>query len=219
MNKIIITLAVVLAILIGLLAFFIIREKTGSEEEPTEISTVETVEKTDTTEATEETEAPTQTDAPETEATEATEESQPATEATEESVIPSVETEPIEGDETNSGQFTSETGTGLDLVVDWKTYTSSDGTKMVRFDVSIKTFSIYVGSRIDGIHITMDGVTKTFDSADVAYPSGGRTTILLGSYVMEMSGNSANVNVAWDFRGTYSGTVLEQVTASGTVMR
>ncbi len=219
MNKIIIVLAVVLAILIGLLAFFMIRENKASKE-PT-IGSEQTEPSSTETENTELTEEPTQTDAPETEATEATEKptepTEPPTEATEATEKPTESTEPIEG-ETNSGQFTSSTGTGLELIVDWKTYSSSDGTKMVRFDVSISCFSINVGSRYDGIHITMDGVTKSFNSVDVT-SSSGKNTFLLGSCSMEMSGDSADVSVAWDFRGTYSGTPLEQVTASGTVTR
>ncbi len=220
MNKIIIALAIVLAILVGLLAFFMIRENKASKES-TELSTVQTEQPTEATEPTERTEAPTQTDEKQTEATEATELTEPTqaptepTEATEEATETAA---PIDGEKTNSGQFTSSTGTGLELIVDWTTYASSDGTKMVRFDVSISSFSINVGSRMDGVHITMDGVTKSFDSADVTW-SGGKTTHLLASCTMEMSGDSANVDVAWDFRGTYSDTPLEQVTASGTVTR
>lgn len=218
MNKIIIALAIVLAILVGLLAYFLIRENSDAKE-PTQISTVQTEETTEATEATELTEAPTQTDEPATEATEApTETDAPATEATEATEAPTETAEPIDGDKTNSGQFTSSTGTGLELIVDWTTYASSDGTKMVRFDVSISSFTINVGPRIDGIHITMDGMTKSFDSADVTW-SGSRTTHLIASCTMEMSGDTANVDVAWDFRGTYSGTPLEQVTASGVVTR
>lgn len=219
MNAIIIVLAVVLAVLLGLLGYFMFKEKSETKKEPTEASTVQTeevTEPTEATEATELTEAPTQTDAPETEATEeVTEPPAPATEPTEE---PTETTAPVDVEATNSGQFTSSTGTGLELVVDWKTYTSSDGTKMVRFDVSISCLGIHVGSRMDGLHITMDGVTKSFD-CDGADADGGRNTFLLGSCAMEMSGDSANVSVAWDFRGNYSGVQLEQVTASGTVTR
>lgn len=218
MNKIIIALAIVLAILVGLLAFFLIREKNDAKQ-PTETTAVQTEASTEAVETTEATQAPTETAAPETEQTEApTEPPAPVTEATEETEAPTETAAPIDGETTNSGQFTSSTGTGLELIVDWKTYTSSDGTKMVRFDVSISSFTINVGSRMDGIHITMDGVTKSFDSADVTW-SGGKATNLLASCTMEMAGDSANVDVAWDFRGTYSGTPLEQVTASGAVTR
>lgn len=222
MNKIIIALAIVLAILVGLLVYFMLSEKNDAQDDPTEITTTQAEEVTEATEATEEvteaTEAPTQTDAPETEATESTEPTPPATEATEATEEPTETTAPVDVDATNSGQFTSSTGTGLELVVDWKTYSSSDGTKMVRFDVSIKCLGIHVGSRMDGLHITMDGVTKSFD-CDGADANGGNNTFPLGSFAMEMSGDSANVSVAWDFRGTYSGVQLDQVTASGTVTR
>lgn len=220
MNKIIIALAIVLAILVGLLAFFLIREKNDAKK-PAETNAVQTEEVTepiDTTELTEapQTEATEQTEAPE--ETDAPEETAPATEATEETEEPTETTEPAGVDATNSGQFTSNTGSGLELVVDWQTYASADGTKMVRFDVSINCLSINVGSRIDGVHITMDGATKSFD-CDGVTASGGRASHLIASCVLEMAGDSANVDVSWDFRGTYSNVRLEKVTASGTVTR
>ena len=221
MNAIIIVLAVVLAVLLGILGYFMFKEKSETKKEPTEgseILTEKVTEPTEATEATELTEAPTQTDEPETEATERTEPPAPETEATEATEAPTETTPPVDVDATNSGQFTSNTGTALELVVDWKTYTSSDGTKMVRFDVSISCLGIHVGSRLDGLHITVDGVTKSFD-CEGADADGGRNTFPLGSYAMEMSGDSADVSVAWDFRGTYSGVQMEQVTATGTVTR
>ncbi|MBO2528182.1 MAG: hypothetical protein CW335_08470, partial [Clostridiales bacterium] len=84
---------------------------------------------------------------------------------------------------------------------------------------SLNTLNIFVGSREDGIKITMDGTTKAIDSDEVIYQQGGRTKILIGSCSMEMSGSTASVDVSWDFRGTYSDVPLEQVTASGTVTR
>ena len=219
MNKIIVALAIVLAILVGLLVYFMVSEKNDAKEAEPAITTTATEEVTEQTEATELTEAPTQTDAPETEATEApTEETAPVTEATEETEAPTETTEPIDLDATNSGQFSSDTGTGLELIVDWKTYYSSDGTKMVRFDVSISSFSINVGPRIDGIHITMEGVTKSFDSVDVTW-SGSKTTHQLASCTMEMTGDSADVDVSWAFRGNYGGEQMEYLNASGTVTR
>ena len=218
MNKIIIALAIVLAILVGLLVYFMVSEKNAAKEDPV-TTTAATEEVTEQTEATELTEEPTQTEAPETEATEEpTQTEAPETEATEATEEPTETEAPVDIEATNSGQFTSSTGTALDLVVDWKTYTSSDGTKMVRFDVSIQCLGIHVGSRLDGIHITMDGVTKSFD-CDGADADGGHNTFQLGSCAMEMSGDSASVSVSWDFRGTYSGVQMEQVTASGTVTR
>ena len=217
MNKIIIALAIVLAILVGLLVYFMVSEKNDAKEEPV-TTTAATEEVTEETEVTELTETPTQTDAPETEATEQTEPDEPETEATEETEEPTETEAKPDVEATNSGQFTSSTGTGLELIVDWQTYTTSDGTKMVRFDVSIACYSINVGSRVDGIHITMDGVTKSFDSVEVT-SSGGKNTYQLASCTLEMAGDSADVSVAWDFRGTYSGKQMEQVTASGTVTR
>ena len=94
-----------------------------------------------------------------------------------------------------------------------------NGTDMVRFDISIESYSIYVGSRINGIVITMDGRTKKLDSGEITYASGPKKTFLLGSCTMEMLSATAHAEVSWDFFGSYKDTPMDQITASGEVRR
>ena len=219
MKKIIIALSVVLATLLGVLIYCICADKTADEPEQRETLPVTTaaepVEEKESEPVT--TQKPTETEpATETTREETTELTEETTQATEET---SQETMPITGEAGNSGRFTSDTGTGLELLVDWTTYTDENGTDMVRFDISIESYSIYVGSRINGLVITMDGRTKKLDSGEITYASGPKKTFLLGSCTMEMLSATAHAEVSWDFFGSYKDTPMDQITASGEVRR
>ena len=104
----------------------------------------------------------------------------------------------------HSGSFYSNTGTGVNLQVDWKTYRASDGRDMVRFTVSLNTYSLYVGERKGGLTIRMGGT---------------KTTVTLGQCEMELKDESVNVEVSWAFRGSYSNVHMERITAAGFVSK
>ena len=219
MKKIIIALSVVLATLLGVLIYCICADKTADEPEQRETLPVttaaESVDEKESEPVT--TQKPTGAE-PATEATEenTTELTEETTQATEET---SQETTPITGEVGNSGRFTSDTGTGLELLVDWTTYTDENGTDMVRFDVSIESYSIYVGSRVNGLVVTLGGETKKLNTGEIAYASGPKKIFLLGSCTMKLPSATAQAEVSWDFFGSYKDTPMDQITASGEVRR
>ena len=219
MNKIIIALSVVLATLLGVLIYCICAEGTADKPEQRETlpvsSTAEPTDEEITEPAT--TEKPIETE-PTIESTkeETTELTEETTEATEQT---SQETTPSAGETGSSGRFASATGTGLELLVDWTTYTDDNGTDMVRFDVSIESYSIYVGSRVNGLVITLGGETKKLNTGELIYESGPKKTFLLGSCTMELPSATAQAEVSWDFFGSYKNTPMNQITASGEIHR
>lgn len=219
MNKIIIALSVVLATLLGVLIYCICTDGTADKPEQRETlpvsSTAEPTDEEKTEPVT--TEKPTETE-PATEPTkeETTELTEETTEATEET---SQETTQPAGETGSSGRFASNTGTGLELLVDWTTYTDDNGTDMVRFDVSIESYSIYVGSRVNGLVITLGGETKKLNTGEIIYESGPKKTFLLGSCTMELPSATAQAEVSWDFFGSYKNTPMNQITASGEIHR
>lgn len=219
MNKIIIALSVVLATLLGVLIYCICAEGTADKLEQRETlpvsSTAEPTDEEITEPAT--TEKPIETE-PTIESTkeETTELTEETTEATEQT---SQETTPSAGETGSSGRFASDTGTGLELLVDWTTYTDDNGTDMVRFDVSIESYSIYVGSRVNGLVITLGGETKKLNTGELIYESGPKKTFLLGSCTMELPSATAQAEVSWDFFGSYKNTPMNQITASGEIHR
>lgn len=119
----------------------------------------------------------------------------------------------------HSGSFYSNTGTGVNLQVDWKTYRASDGRDMVRFTVSLNTYSLYVGERKNGLTIRMGDEKITLDTASISLPGGTKTTVTLGQCEMELKDESVNVEVSWAFRGSYSNVHMERITAAGFVSK
>lgn len=119
----------------------------------------------------------------------------------------------------HSGSFYSNTGTGVNLQVDWKTYRASDGRDMVRFTVSLNTYSLYVGERKNGLTIRMGDEKLTLDTASISLPGGTKTTVTLGQCEMELKDESVNVEVSWAFRGSYSNVHMERITAAGFVSK
>lgn len=174
------------------------------ETEPVETATEPSTEpqKPETTQKPTETTQEPSTEEPSTE--------EPSTEPP--STEPPVQTE-------HSGSFYSNTGTGVNLQVDWKTYRASDGRDMVRFTVSLNTYSLYVGERKNGLTIRMGDEKLTLDTAAISLPGGTKTTVTLGQCEMELKDESVNVEVSWAFRGSYSNVHMERITAAGFVSK
>lgn len=174
------------------------------ETEPVETATQPSTEpqKPETTQKPTETTQEPSTEEPSTE--------EPSTEPP--STEPPVQTE-------HSGSFYSNTGTGVNLQVDWKTYRASDGRDMVRFTVSLNTYSLYVGERKNGLTIRMGDEKLTLDTASISLPGGTKTTVTLGQCEMELKDESVNVEVSWAFRGSYSNVHMERITAAGFVSK
>ncbi len=141
-------------------------------------------------------------------------EAQEETEAT--NILPEVETEAIDGSVTDTGSFESDTGTGLEVHVDWSVFDDSEGSRKVRVDIYLNCYNLYVSERYNGITIRLGDETKTINSAAIDY-TGSAASILIGSTIMDMPDDPTDCEVSWDFKGTYNGTELEKVTAFGTV--
>lgn len=130
-------------------------------------------------------------------------------------ILPEVETQQIDGSVTATGAFESDTETGLEVHVDWSVFNNSEGRK-VRLDVYLNCYNLYVSERYNGITIRLGDETKSINSAQIDY-TGSANSILIGSTIMDMPDDPTDCEVSWEFKGTYNGTELEQVTASGTV--
>lgn len=135
---------------------------------------------------------------------------------TEEENLPEVTTAEIDGSVSNSGSFTSNTGSGIELKVEWKTFNDDDGALKVRLNISLSCYSIYVGSRYSGLEIDLGGSTRYLDTDAISYTGSG-TTILIGSCVMDMPDSSVDAEVTWAYKGTYNGEQIDYITADGTI--
>ena len=111
-----------------------------------------------------------------------------------------------------SGTMRSDTGTALNIVADW---TLSGTTLSV--NVSAESYSLRANGAWHGGWVTVGGQTYYFDTKDINYDGPGQGTNPLGSVTISGVNPGVSVEVAWHFQGTYGGTELETITASGVI--
>lgn len=172
-----------------------------SETEPTETVVVTTAKETE-----QETTAATTT-APTTEPTEPTEG---------DNILPDVDKKSVDGTVTGNGTFASSTGASLDIQVNWQTFKNSDTDRKVCLDIYLNCHNLYVGSRNNGITITLGDTTKTLDTDAIDY-TGSATSILIGSVIMDLPEGATDCSVSWAYRGSYNQIKIDNITAIGSI--
>lgn len=120
----------------------------------------------------------------------------------------------------SSGSFASDTGTGLNIVVDWHAV-KKDGKATLTVAMSARSYSLHVSKIYGGASIAIGGDTDTLDTEPVSYDGSGLAVNALCSRTVELSmGGSETLDVdifaIWNYGGTYSGVQFDNITALGT---
>ena len=175
-----------------------------AEETPVPVTTATPMEPTETPEQTPTPVEP--TDAPETPAPTATPEPEP------------------EGDRrlNETGSFKSDTGTNLNLNVEYIITSKNDSTLSVRVNVYVASYSLEIGSR-SGNTIYVNGQGYNFVSNPINHTDNNKlqktmiTTVTVD--VPAAIGETVNIpiSVDWHYRGAYSGQEIEHIAAESTV--
>lgn len=116
-----------------------------------------------------------------------------------------------------SGSFASNSGVGLDLVVDWAAGAAGEGAANVTFSIKLNSYSLYTTSQIGSLVLTVGSDTYYFDTPAVSYDGNTLLTTPFATKAVKVPTGSVNVSAQWYYRGTYSGKYIESITASGTV--
>lgn len=114
-----------------------------------------------------------------------------------------------------SGSFRSDTGTGLNLLVEWSAYALS-GNYQVDVAVSALSYGFYTDALYDSITITVGGKSVVVSSPKVSYDGDELVTTPLVSHSLDADPGIVPISVVWNYKGSYSGVELESITASGT---
>lgn len=217
MNKSIRTLLLILLLVLVIVAasIFILRGTPSDKDDPRSQTTVTPAPPRETAAPGEET-APASsspTAAPVT--TREPLETAPPTAAPEPTPQPTPEPTPAPADA--SGSFTSDTGTGLNLKVDWKTYTAADGKRKLQADVSIVSYSIFSSSQYKSITLKIGGNSWSADCPGVSYDGKDQIVTKAASFTVDAPAPGTAVSVEWYYGGRYSGKELNIITATGTI--
>ncbi|MCR4708924.1 MAG: hypothetical protein K5653_01555 [Clostridiales bacterium] len=122
-----------------------------------------------------------------------------------------------------TGEFASDTGTALNLVVQWAANEDDDNYNVtLRFYVD--SYSIWVGDRDSNVlKVKTSSGTKeyTFKTKELNREDNKQERVLVGEKTITLSADElasgAKVKATWNYRGSYSGTDLSEITASGEI--
>lgn len=115
---------------------------------------------------------------------------------------------------TGSGGFSSDTGTSLNLSVDWTAVDHGDGTATVTITGSVVSYELHVMAQ--SVSISFGGYSASCTGSSIDYSGGGMSVSHLFSTSMTVpSGTEGNMSVTWNYNGVYNEIPLSSVTASG----
>ena len=115
------------------------------------------------------------------------------------------------------GSFSSDTGTGLNLRVDWRTVTAGAGERKLQVDVSIVSYSIYASAQYRSITLRIGEKSWSADCPAVSYDGKDQIKTPVASFETDAPAPGTQIAVEWAYGGTYSGKELKLITARGTV--
>lgn len=117
---------------------------------------------------------------------------------------------------TYSGSFASDTGTGLNMSVDWETENLGNGTTRIHLTGKITSYSLVImGS---SVKITLGDSSTTSQAPAFNIGENGQVTSDLFTADLDVpTGTQGTLTVDWNFNGTYSGVQLAHVIATSDV--
>ena len=126
---------------------------------------------------------------------------------------------PSYGTYLNSGSFSSDTGTKLNMQIEWTAYDDGSGNAVIAITGSVSSYSLYLASIYDGATISLNGYSTTSTTRAINQDdSAGLSTnpIFLTTLTVPL-GTAGDMTVSWRYGGSYSGVALDVITASGYV--
>lgn len=116
-----------------------------------------------------------------------------------------------------SGEFRSDTGTYINIVVKW-TVTGSGGTKTLKLDTYVESYALVTGDLTSDVVFTVGGNVSYASSKAIRLDNVPLTQTFLGSTSVDVtSGTDVPVNVTWHFNGTYSNQNIATIVAEDTL--
>ena len=116
-----------------------------------------------------------------------------------------------------SGEFRSDTGTYINIVVKW-TVTGSGGTKTLKLDTYVESYALVTGDRTSDVVFNVGGNVSYASSKAIHLDNVPLTQTFLGSTSVDVtSGTDVPVNVTWHFNGTYSNQNIATIVAEDTL--
>lgn len=114
-----------------------------------------------------------------------------------------------------SGSFGSNSGTQLNILVNWSVQADGFGHRALYVDVCSSSYSLYTNG--GGVELNVNGISLWANAAAVSY--GGNTPAInrLASFTVPNVSGTVNMSAVWHFNGVYSGVSIGDIRASGVI--
>jgi hypothetical protein len=116
-----------------------------------------------------------------------------------------------------SGSFRSDTGTGLNIQVDWNVVQGILGDTTLEVRVSTWSYSLTNASLENSVELRVNGALYMADSNPILYLGSTQSANQLASFTVPNVTGQVKLSVIWHFRGSYSGVALKEIHAEGTI--
>ena len=116
---------------------------------------------------------------------------------------------------TGSGSFMSNTGTSLNIVVNWYAGIDMYGNHGLLINVSATSGNLVAGSLLNGVEVTVNGMSYAASNNAINYMGGSLTTNPLASFTIPNIYGNVSITAVWHFNGTYGGVPIGSIYASG----
>ena len=117
-----------------------------------------------------------------------------------------------------TGQFVSDSGAKINILVKWTGYDDVDGKTKLQLDVYIQSYSLYTSDRRDDVVMNIDGEIHYGSSKAIQLDTNTLTETLIASTVADVvPGRDIPVEVTWYFNGSYSNQAISTITASSVI--
>lgn len=116
---------------------------------------------------------------------------------------------------TSDGSFQSNTGTNLNLQVDWRTENLGNGTTRVYVTGTVLSYSLDVAGT--SVSISFGSYSASASGSAISVDNAQHQTSLFSTSLDVPSGTSGTMTVNWACNVTYSGVALSTIQASGEV--
>ncbi len=117
----------------------------------------------------------------------------------------------------SQGSFQSNTGTPLNIQVNWRAVSGGAAGKTLEVDVSAVSYKLYTSADYNGVQLTVNGAVYSSGSQAIEYGGSGVATSPLASFSVPNVSGSVQLSVVWHFNGSYSGVSLQDVRAAAAV--
>jgi|GEM_PF-6172612 len=115
------------------------------------------------------------------------------------------------------GSFSSNTGTNLELVVDYCIERMSPVSRRVQVVITLHHYQLYCGARSSGCYLTIDGNTIKYATDPISFDGPGKNVTVLYTYETSVSNEPFEISASWLFNGIYSNTEIKTLEASDTI--